>query len=316
MTVQLPTVSIVIPALNESLVIDKLLGELLEVLADESAAVFEIIVVDDGSTDDTWLRVCEWHENDSRVRGVSLSRNFGHQAAVSAGLKEATGDAVIVMDADLQDDPLAISLFLDEFRRGFEVVYAVRTKRAENWWKRLGYWAHYRIVTKVAEVPLPLDAGDFGLMSRRVVDEVNALPEHLRYVRGLRAWVGFKQTGVVVPRRARGGGESKYSFRGLLRLSTDGLLGLSVVPLRLSIFAGALVLAIGIVFGGFVVIDRLVTGNPPAGFASLALLTLLLNGAVLVVLGIVGEYVGRIYMEVKRRPSYIVRDRLPEPPDG
>ena len=311
-----PELSVVIPVFDEGEVVDELIRCLLSVLDEAVPGNFEILFVDDGSGDDTWSKLQEWHEVDGRIRAVALSRNFGHQAAVSAGLDAAGGEAVVVMDGDMQDDPAAIPKMLELFREGYDVVYAVRVERAERGWKRFGYWLHYRLGSRLADGLLPLDAGDFGLMSRRVVDEVNALPERLRYVRGLRAWVGFRQIGLPVVRGERAAGKSKYTLRGLLRLSLDGLLGFSVTPLRLSIVAGMLVIVAGVGYGAYVVVDRLVTGNPPPGFASLALLTLFLNGTVLVVLGIVGEYVGRIYLEVKRRPTFVVRERLPESQDG
>lgn len=311
-----PELSVVVPVFDEIEVLDELVSCLLLVLDEALPDGFEILFVDDGSGDDTWAKLQKWHAVDGRVRAIALSRNFGHQAAVSAGLEAANGEAVVVMDGDMQDDPAAIPRMLDLYREGYDVVYAVRIERSEGRWKRLGYWLHYRLGSRLADVALPIDAGDFGLMSRRVVDEVNALPERLRYVRGLRAWVGFRQVGIPVVRGERAGGRSKYTLRGLLRLSLDGLLGFSVTPLRLSIVAGMFVILAGVGYGAYVVVDRLVTGDPPAGFASLALLTLFLNGTVLVVLGIVGEYVGRIYLEVKRRPTFVVRERLPESRDG
>jgi len=302
--------SVVVPVLDEASVLDELISALLDVLSAAAPAGFELLLVDDGSTDETWAKVQAWHKTEERVRGLRLSRNFGHQAAVSAGLEHALGDAVIVMDGDMQDDPAAIAVLLEHHRRGYDVVYGVRVARPESWLKRLGYWAHYRLGARMGEVALPVDAGDFGLMSRKVVDTVNHLPERLRYVRGLRAWVGFKQIGVPIERADRAAGVSKYTFRRLIRLSIDGLLGFSVMPLRLSIVLGALVILSAVGYGIFVVVDRLVTGAPPPGFASLALLSLVLNGTVLVVLGIVGEYVGRIYLEVKARPVYVVREQL------
>jgi polyisoprenyl-phosphate glycosyltransferase len=305
-----PELSVVVPLFDEVDGVDELASALLGALPDIAAGGFEILLVDDGSTDSTWERVVAWHASDSRVRGLRLSRNFGHQAAVTAGLEHAVGDVVVVMDGDMQDDPSVIAAFLDNHRQGYDVVYAIRVGRKEAWWKRLGYWAHYRLGARLGEVSLPVDAGDFGLMSREVVDVLNGMPERLRYVRGLRAWVGFKQVGIPVERADRASGTSKYTLSGLFRLSVDGLLGFSVVPLRLSIYAGVVIIVVAFGYGGFVLVDRLVTGAPPQGFASLALLSLVLNGTVLVMLGIVGEYVGRIYLEVKARPIYIVRERL------
>lgn len=311
-----PELSVVVPMVDEVEGVDGLIVALLGVLPAVAPLGFEILIVDDGSIDGTWEKIQAWHSADDRVRGLRLSRNFGHQAAVTAGLEHALGDAIVVMDGDMQDDPAVVATLVDHHHQGYDVVYAIRVGRSETWWKRLGYWAHYRLGARLGEVALPVDAGDFGLMSREVVDALNGMPERLRYVRGLRAWVGFKQVGVPVERADRASGASKYTLSGLLRLSVDGLLGFSVVPLRLSIYAGVVVIVAAVGYGGFVLVDRLVTGAPPQGFASLALLSLVLNGAVLVMLGIVGEYVGRIYLEVKARPIYIVRERLLGTGDG
>jgi polyisoprenyl-phosphate glycosyltransferase len=303
-------ISVVVPLFNESETVEIFVTALQSTLRRVAGDEYEVVLVDDGSTDDTWDKIRGWHERDEHIQGVMLSRNFGHQAAVTAGLELTRGDVVVVMDGDMQDDPEAIPLFLERHREGYDVVYAVRTGRSEARWMRIGYWLHYRLGARIADVVLPLDAGDFGLMTRQVVDELNALPESIRYVRGLRAWVGFRQTGVPVARRERVAGESKYTLRRLTRLSVDGLLGFSVTPLRLSVLLGGVVLVGAIGYGAVVLVDRLITGDPPAGFAALALLILVLNGTVLIVLGIVGEYVGRIYLEVKARPGYVVKDRL------
>ncbi|HUP14574.1 MAG TPA: glycosyltransferase family 2 protein [Acidimicrobiia bacterium] len=297
-----------IPVLDEDEVVDHLITTLLGVLDRLPSNDAEVVVVDDGSTDDTREKLRGWVARDNRVKAVFLSRNFGHQSAVTAGLEIARGDIIVVMDGDMQDDPNTIPAMIAKHDEGFDVVYAIRRDRAENLWKRMAYWMHYRVGARVSDIQLPVDAGDFGLMSRRVLDEVNRLPEHLRYVRGLRAWVGFRQTGIEVTRHARAAGTSKYTVRALVRLSLDGLLGFSIMPLRLSILAGIAILAATSGFGIYVLVDRLITGQPPEGFASLALLSLALNGTVLIMLGIVGEYVGRIYLEVKQRPSYIVEE--------
>jgi dolichol-phosphate mannosyltransferase len=245
---------------------------------------------------------------DPRVVGVMLSRNFGHQAAVSAGIAECTGDAVIVMDGDLQDPPEVLEQFIARWRDGAEVVYAVRTKRKEGLLKRTAYGAFYRLLRKLSDIDIPLDSGDFGLMDRKVVNALLALPERQRFVRGLRCFVGFRQEGLVYERAGREAGAPKYTFKALVRLAMDGLISFSSAPLNLITYLGlgSCVFALGLIAW---VMGRAIIGQrPPEGWASTMVVVLFFGSVQLLSLGIIGEYLRRIFLEVKGRPTYIVRD--------
>jgi dolichol-phosphate mannosyltransferase len=248
---------------------------------------------------------------------VRFSRNFGHQTAVSAGIARAGGAALIVMDADLQDPPEELHRFLAKWREGYDVVYGLRRKRKEGPLKRLCYHLFYRILAGTASQPIPTDSGDFCLMDRKVVDLLNAMPERNRFVRGLRAWVGFRQIGIEYARDARQAGEPKYTLTKLVRLAVDGLLSFSTVPLRLATYLGLVVSAIAFLGAVFTLVQRLFADwfariglAPVPGFATIVIAILFLGGVQLICLGIMGEYIGRIYDEVKGRPSWIVRQTL------
>ena len=315
-------VSIIVPAYNEI--------ENLPALYDEVSRVFdgldselELLIVDDGSTDGTLEFARGLAERDERVRYISFSRNFGHQAGVTAGLNHARGDAVVVMDADLQDPPSLLPEMLQRWREGFHVVYARRTERAATpLVKRLFAWLYYRVLQLMSEVEVPLDTGDFCLMDRRVVDELNRLPERNRYVRGLRAWVGFSSTSVPFERPARHAGTPKYNFFSSLTLALDGLVSLSFSPLRLATFVGLGTGLMALVMVGMVIYWRLFQANSPViGYAMITATVLFVGSMQLLVIGITGEYLGRVYGEVKARPLYIVANsniaKLPgENPDA
>jgi dolichol-phosphate mannosyltransferase len=268
----------------------------------------EIILVNDGSSDATPTMIHMLSQADPRVVGVMLSRNFGHQAAVSAGIAECTGDAVIVMDGDLQDPPEVLEQFIARWRDGAEVVYAVRTKRKEGLLKRTAYGAFYRLLRKLSDIDIPLDSGDFGLMDRKVVNALLALPERQRFVRGLRCFVGFRQEGLVYERAGREAGAPKYTFKALVRLAMDGLISFSSAPLNLITYLGlgSCVFALGLIAW---VMGRAIIGQrPPEGWASTMVVVLFFGSVQLLSLGIIGEYLRRIFLEVKGRPTYIVRD--------
>jgi dolichol-phosphate mannosyltransferase len=260
----------------------------------------------------------EMANRDPRVRVIKLSRNFGHQAAISAGLRHAEGAAVIVLDGDLQDPPEEVRRFLAEWRAGYDVVYAIRRHRKEGFLKRAGYTTFYRVLARMADIPIPMDSGDFCLMDRKVVDAlVRELPENVRFVRGLRAYVGFRQVGVECERHARAAGDAKYTLLGLIRLAVSGLVGFSFLPLRLATALGFLVAIPSFLLGtffivhrvfGFPVFGRYATETP--GLASLAVGLFFLCGVMLIIMGILGEYIGLIYVEVKRRPSFIVEREI------
>jgi polyisoprenyl-phosphate glycosyltransferase len=300
--------SVAIPVHNEESVLAELLRRTLAVLDVVTGGPHELLFVDDGSTDHTVSMIREASEREARIVLVTLSRNFGHQAALSAALDHVTGDAVVVMDGDLQDVPEAIPTLVQRFHEGFDVVYAQRTGRKEAWPLRLCYFLFYRLMARLSDIRLPLDTGDFGLMSRRVVDEIRRLPEHHRYLRGLRTWVGYRQTGVTVERSERHSGKSKYSFLRLLKLASDGVFAFSIVPIRVAAMLGAITVGASMLFGAYAVLAKMVFHKSPQGFTALLLLITFLSGVLLFFLGIIGEYVGRIYEETKRRPNYIVTE--------
>jgi dolichol-phosphate mannosyltransferase len=302
-----PAISVVVPMLNEKANLPILYERLTRVLqaSDES---YELVLVDDGSTDGTHAEILRLREADPRVKYIRLARNFGHQAALTAGLAHAHGNAVIAIDADLQDPPEVIKQLLARWEEGFDVVYAVRRHRKESVPKRIAYTVFYRLLHRVAAVDIPLDAGDFCLMDRRVVDQLNALPERNRFLRGLRTWVGFRQTGIEYERQVRYAGRTQYGFWRLVRLAVDGLVSFSYVPLRVSSTVGFLVSLGSLVVGLYYLILRLAGHREPAGFAGIIIAVLFLGGVQLITIGIMGEYVGRIFDEVKDRPVYIVSE--------
>ena len=237
---------------------------------------------------------------------VRLSRNFGHQPALSAALDHTSGDVVVVMDGDLQDPPESIPRLVEEHLKGFDVVYVRRVRRKEGWLLRLCYFGFYRIMAAAASVRLPVDAGDFALMSRRVVMRLREAREHHRYLRGLRSWVGFRQTGLAIERASRHSGRSKYSSLKLIGLALDGLIAFSVAPLRMAAALGLLAIVGSFLFAVYSVYVRLVLGQSPQGFTALILVMTFMSGVQLLFLGVIGEYLGRVYEEVKGRPQYIV----------
>ena len=300
-----PCVSIAVPLYNEEESISELLRRVSEALASVPGDCHQIVCVDDGSTDGTLDRLVGARPDYPSLKVVSLSRNFGHQAALSAAFEHATGDVVLAIDGDLQDDPAVLPRFIEEYLKGADVVYARRTNRPEGLLKRLAYSIHYRLLAMISESPIQLDSGDFALLSRRAVNLMVALPERQRYLRGLRSWIGLHQVGIDVDRHERFAGTSKYSWSGLASLAFEGIFAFSRVPLRLATILGIFTMLAGALYGLFVVISRF-AGAPPQGFSTLALLQIGFSGALLLVLGVIGEYVGRIYEEVKRRPIYVV----------
>lgn len=301
-----PRVSIAVSLYNEEEVFPELLRRLREALDGIPGGPHEMVFVDDGSADGTFSKVAAAAADDPRIVGISLSRNFGHQAALSAALDHASGDVVVVMDGDLQDPPEAIPRFLEEHRKGFDVVYARRTGRKEGWILRACYFLFYRMIAALSNVRLPLDAGDFGLLSRRVVERLSSIPEHHRYLRGLRSWVGFRQTGIPVERSGRAAGRSRYTLGKLLRLAFDGIFAFSMAPLRAAAILGFLAIAGASLFAAYAVYVRLVLGESPQGFTALILVITFFSGVQLLFLGVIGEYLGRVYEETKGRPQYII----------
>lgn len=298
--------SLAIPVHNEESVLPELLRRTGAVLDSIPGGPHEIVFVDDGSTDRTLALLEAATQADSRITALSLSRNFGHQAAISAALDHVSGDAVVIMDGDLQDTPETIPQFLAKFQEGYDVVYAQRIRRKEPLWLRACYYLFYRLIASLSDIRLPLDSGDFGLMSRRVLDQVRSLPEHQRYLRGLRTWVGYPQIGIPVERAERHSGRTKYRPMRLLKLASDGIFAFSIVPLRAATVLGALGILFALLFSLYSVYAKFFLNQSPKGFTALTVLVTLLSGFILLFLGVIGEYVGRIYEEVKARPNYIV----------
>jgi glycosyltransferase involved in cell wall biosynthesis len=304
-----PQLSIVVPCHNEEENIGPLLERLLAVLHGLDRS-FEVVLVDDGSRDRTLDRLREAHGAEPRVKYLALSRNFGHEAASTAGLRHAKGDAVVLMDADLQDPPEVIPTLVERWQEGFDLVFATRPEReGESWFKRKSSALFYRMMRRVVHFDFPADTGDFRLMARPVVEAFLRMPERNRFVRGMIAWTGFRTTSVEYRREARHGGTTKYDFPKLFVLAMDALTGFSAVPLRLVSLLGLFVTLLAAVGTLWIVFNRLFLGIDIPGYAFLVTGVLFLGGVQILMLGAIGEYVGRIYVETQRRPLYLVRER-------
>jgi dolichol-phosphate mannosyltransferase len=325
-----PLLSIVLPAYNEQdvlqLTYNRFTGA-LPAICSEYGLDYELIFVNDGSKDRTPSMLDEFTIINDHVRAVHLARNFGHQAAITAGMNVARGDLIAIMDCDLQDPPEVLPRFLEKWREGYQVIFAVRRKRKEWFGKRFAYWSFYRLMRAISELDIPLDSGDFCLMDRSALTLLNSLPERQRFVRGLRTWVGLKQVGVEYERDARAAGVPQYTFRKLLKLAADGLVSFSSVPLKMvtraavAAFAMACVLSMWVMFVTIRDWD-LASGavKAPRGWASLAIIVLLMGSLQLLSIGIIGEYLSRIFVEVKGRPTFMIgsivergRRMMPDP---
>jgi dolichol-phosphate mannosyltransferase len=296
-----------VPVYNEEQVIEALHSRLVQVLA-PALESFEVIFVNDGSGDRTPAMVDAICRADARFKALHFSRNFGHQAAVTAGMHAVSGQVVVVIDADLQDPPELVLEMLDRWREGYDVVYAQKTRRRGiGPLKRSAYYLYYRILSRLTEVEVPPDTGDFCLMDRKIVDLLNSMPERNRYVRGLRAWLGFNQTAVKFERPARYAGKTKYSYRRMVGLAFDGILSLSKAPLKLAMYFGFMASIVSFLLAVYFVIERLQEpGYLLRGWASTIVVVLFLGGVQLICLGVIGEFIGRIYDEVKQRPLYVI----------
>ena len=309
--------SVVVPCFNEESVLPALHQRLTAVFQEAPEVEFELICVDDGSRDGTLALLRDMQRDDPRVRVLSLSRNFGQLAATTAGLREATGDAVAIIDADMQDPPEVIPRMLARWRDGVEVAYGVRTERdGEKASKRWPAKVFSRLINRISEVSVPLDVGDFCLLDRKVVDAFLAMPERDRYHRGMIAWAGFRQEAVPFHRRARAAGETKYTTTMLWRLALNAVLSFSRMPLRLALWTGCAVAATAAGVVAYGLFSRLFAADPMAGWQLAFAATVFLAGTQLVFLGILGEYLGRVYGEVKRRPLFLVKERLGFPDSG
>ncbi|MCH1571216.1 MAG: glycosyltransferase family 2 protein [Longimicrobiales bacterium] len=305
-TAQSPRVSVAVPLYNEESNVEELVRRVTLVLDALPGGPHELVLVDDGSIDGTRRLMEQASARDARIVSVFLSRNFGHQPALSAALDHVRGEVVVLMDGDLQDRPEEIPRFVEKFREGNDVVYAKRERRKESMWLRAAYWTYYRMLARVSNISFPLDAGDFGLMSRRVVDEIRRIPERNRYLRGLRVWAGFRQVGVSVERDARYSGESKYSFWRLVALGLDGVFSFSIVPIRAATLLGMGAMGLTLLFVLYAIYARVALDRSPQGFTALLVVIAFVSGVLLFFLGVIGEYVGRIYEEVRGRPIYVV----------
>lgn len=315
---------LVVPILNEARSLPYLFKRLAEVFTQEACkhrkiAKIQLLLIDDGSTDEGYevaSRADLEHLERFDVKWVELSRNFGHQAAVTAGMALADGDAVAILDADLQDPPEVVLEMVDKWREGFEIVYGQRKNRKEAFHKVFGYWLFYRIYKALTPIAVPLDSGDFCLLDRRVVSEINHLPESLRFPRGLRSWVGFRQVGVKYDRPKRVAGETKYTFSKLYELATEGIASLSLRPLQLAQLLAFTYLVVSFGFSLYTVAKLLSGGSEDIWREMVVLLILLSNALILFCMYILGAYVGRTYLESKGRPTYIVREVISLTPEG
>ncbi len=308
-----PTFSIIAPIFNEFENIPELYPRVMEVM-EQTGEPWELILVDDGSTDGSTDGIRELAESDERVRPVIFARNFGHQIAVTAGIDYSRGDAVVIIDADLQDPPEVILDLIAKWREGYEVVYAVREERAgESWFKKTTASLFYRFIYRITDVDIPLDTGDFRLMDKKVVAVMKQMREKHRFLRGMSAWVGYKQIGVNYRRKPRFAGETKYPLKKMIKLALNAVTSFSYFPLQLATFIGFIAAGLSVIAIPVVAILRLTTGTALLGQATTIIIVLFLGGVQLISLGIIGEYIGRIYDEAKGRPLYIVAESPQDP---
>ncbi|MGG2088705.1 glycosyltransferase family 2 protein [Priestia aryabhattai] len=301
--------SIVVPVYNEEEVIHETYRRLTEVMR-STKETYELLFVNDGSRDRTAEIIKEYSEQDPAVVLLDFARNFGHQIAITAGMDYARGEAVVVIDADLQDPPELILEMIEKWKQGFDVVYAKRTKRkGETYFKKQTAAMFYRFLRAMTDIDIPLDTGDFRLLDRKVCNQMNSIQEKNRFVRGLVSWVGFKQIAVEYERDERLAGESKYPLKKMLKLSMDGITSFSYKPLKLASYAGVTLSGIGFIYLFVVLYLKLFTGSTITGWSSLIVIQLFFSGIILIILGMIGEYIGRIYDETKNRPLYIVREK-------
>jgi glycosyltransferase involved in cell wall biosynthesis len=302
-------ISVVIPCFNEESVLRELYSRLKEA-AQTWGEAYEVILVDDCSKDNSWAIINEIHSQDASWKAVRLSRNFGQQASISAGMKRVTGDCVVILDADLQDPPEFIQNFIKEWKAGYDVVYGIRAKRKEGVIKRFCYSWFYKVLGKLSDTEIPKDSGDYCLMARRVVDILNSIPERNRFVRGLRAWTGFRQKGISYDRDPRFAGKPQYTIVKLTKLAADGIFAFSVAPMRMATYLGLGISLVSCLGALSIFAWRVFSDYELPGYATIIISILFLGGVQLVSIGIIGEYIGRVYDEVKRRPLWIEESTL------
>lgn len=305
-----PTYTIIAPIYNEIENIPLLYTSVSEVMA-QIGEPWEFVMVDDGSSDGSTEAILELKAQDEKVKPVIFARNFGHQIAVTAGLDYSSGEAVIIIDADLQDPPEVILDLIQKWKEGFEVVYAVRSKRVgETWFKLFTASVFYRLIQRITDVNIPMNTGDFRLLDRKVVQVLNGMREKHRFLRGMSVWVGFKQTGVEYERAERFAGETKYPLKKMIRFASDAITGFSYFPLQLALYLGFIAVGISIISIPVVIAIRLAGSQAYFGQAPTLIAVLFLGGVQLISLGLLGEYIGRLYDEAKGRPLYITRENL------
>jgi len=297
--------SVVLPVYNEEEILPEMIKRIEEVL-EALGKTYEVILVNDGSNDSSWQIIAENNRRNPSIKGVSFSRNFGHQVAIIAGLRTAKGRMVAVMDADGQDPPELLPKFFKKCEEGFDVVYAIRKKRKENIFKKMAYSTFYRVMRRIAPFEIPLDAGDFSVINRKIADLLISFREHNPFIRGLRCWGGGKSAGIEYDRLARVKGKSKYSMVQLMKLAVIGMVSFSKVPLRFSVFIGFVVSIIAFVFGVINILRYLILGTPFSGFATIVVVMSFLGGIQLIMLGMIGEYISFIFDEIKNRPLYLI----------
>ena len=304
-------ISIVIPIYNEADNLQRLFERLSWAL--DKKYNYEIIFINDGSNDNSETIIKQNIHRNNRIKMIIFSRNFGHQEAITAGLEYAKGDAVIIMDGDLQDPPEVLHRFIEKWLNGWDVVYAIRKKRKENIFKRFAYSVFYRILNEVSLINIPLDSGDFSLMDRKIVDYINSLPERNRFIRGIRAWLGFKQIGFEYEREERFAGRSKYNTFKLMKLALDGIISISYKPLIIATHLGIIISLFSSIAIVIIFCIKVFTEKAIPGWASILIITLFMGSIQLFAIGALGEYIGRIYDEVKKRPNYIIKEIIDEP---
>jgi dolichol-phosphate mannosyltransferase len=311
-----PLFSVVIPVYNEEGNIPELHRRLTPVLqqmcrkegfAEES---YEILMIDDGSADGTWSRIRDIHQKDARLRGLSFSRNFGHHVAVTAGLDFALGETVILMDGDLQDPPEEIPTLYEKFKEGYDIVYALREKRAAPLFKTIGSWIFLKLLKRISNVEVNINSGIFRIVGRQCVEDIKKMREKSRFLTGMLSWIGYRQTGVLTRRDERYEGRSKYTLFRLIRLAWHGITSFSRVPLQSATYFGFIVAFFSFLYGCYMLLKKLIHGIPIMGYASIIVSLFFLGGIILFVLGSIGEYIGRIYEQVQDRPLYLVKERL------
>jgi len=307
-------VSLVVPVFNEEAVIGAFYERATRALASLEGFSYELVFVDDGSRDNTYERLARFAAEDGHVRVLKFSRNFGHQIAITAGIDHATGDCVVIIDADLQDPPEVVASMVEQWRQGSDVVYGVRMDRAgETRMKLVTASAFYRLLARLTNIHIPANVGDFRLISRRVVNQLKQLKEKDRFVRGLVSWVGFKQTGVSYHRDPRYAGETKYPFRRMLKFAFDGITSFSTLPLKFATWIGYATAVLAVMYLVYVLIAKML-GWTVQGWTTIMVAMLFLGSVQLICLGILGEYLGRVFNEVKPRPMYVVEEVLPADP--